>query len=81
MHGDIIKGSDEEIKHKAEHTKIPLEIIEDNIKHLRYTIFDLKLTHTRKYNEDGSVLLHQLMHVEADIVNVSYNHIYIYMCI
>jgi hypothetical protein len=31
MHGDIIKGSDEEIKHKGETTRIPLEIIEDHI--------------------------------------------------
>jgi hypothetical protein len=78
MHGDIIKGSDEEIKHKSETTKIPLEIIEDNIKHPTCISFDFETDTSKKLKEDGSVLLHQVMHVEADIIKVSYNHIYIY---
>jgi hypothetical protein len=76
MHGDIIKGSDEEIKHKSETTKIPLEIIEDNIKHPTCISFDFETDTSKKLKEDGSVLLHQVMHVEADIIKVSYNHIY-----
>jgi hypothetical protein len=76
MHGDIIKGSDEEIKHKSETTNIPLEVIEDNIKHPKYIIFDFETDTSKKIKEDGSVLLHQVMHVEADILKVSYTHIY-----
>jgi hypothetical protein len=76
MHGDIIKGSDAEIKHKSETTKIPLEVIEDNIKHPKYIIFDFETDTSKTIKEDGSVLLHQVMHVEDDIIKVSDNHIY-----
>ena len=76
MHGDIIEGSDAEIKHKSENAKIPLEVIEYNIKHPKYIMLDVE-THTIKnILEDGSVLLHQVMHVEADIIKVSDKHIY-----
>jgi hypothetical protein len=77
MHGDIIKGSDAEIKHKSETTKIPLEVIEDNIKHPKYIILDFETDTSKTIKEDGSVLLHQVMHVEDDIIKVSDNHIYI----
>ena len=40
MHGDIIEGPDAEIEHKSENDKIPLEVIEDNIKHPNYIIVD-----------------------------------------
>ena len=81
MHGDIVKGSDEEIKHTSENTKIPLYHIEDNINHPRYIIFDFEIDTSKTILEDGSVLLHQVIHVEAAIIQVSYNHIYIYIYI
>jgi hypothetical protein len=58
VHGDIIKGSDEEIKHKSETTKIPLEDIEYNIKHPKYIILDFETDTSKNIKEDGSVLLH-----------------------
>ena len=77
MHGDIIKGSDEEIKHKCHTTQISKDAIEDNIKHPKYIIFDFETDTSKKILEDGSVLLHQVMYVEVDIIKVSDNHIYI----
>ena len=83
MHGDIIiKGSDEEIKHKAEHAKLPLESIEDHIKHPRYIIIDFEIDTSKKLLEDIiKVSDTQFMHVEADIITLSdksYIYIYIY---
>ena len=49
MNVDIIKGSDEDIKHKSENAKLPLEVLEDNMLHPKYIIFDLKLTQVRTY--------------------------------
>ena len=79
MHGDIIKGSDEEIKYKSENAKITLEYIKDNIKHPKYIIVEFETDTSKKILEDGSVLLQQVMHVEADIIKVSDNHVYIYI--
>ena len=76
MHDDIIKGSDAGINHKAENTTIPSEIVEDNIKRPRSMILDFETDTRKTILEDGSVLPHQVMHVEADIIKVSANHIY-----
>ena len=48
MHGDIIKGSDDEIKPKSENAKLPFEIKEDNIKHLKYVRFDFETDASNK---------------------------------
>ena len=76
MYGDIIKGSDEEINYKLSTTTKSIDVIEDSIKHPKYIIFDFETDTSKKIYDDGSVLLHQVMHVEADIIKVSNNHIY-----
>ena len=76
MLGDSIKGSDEESNRNSENTEIPFEIINYNITHPKYIIFDFETDTSNKIMEDGSVLLHQVMHVEADIIGVSDTHIY-----
>ena len=70
MHGDIIKGSDEENNHEDANTKTTLEVIEDTIKHPRYIIFDFETDTSNNILEDGSVLLHQVMLFRVHIVLV-----------
>ena len=49
MHGDVIRGSDEEIKHQSDDTKIPLELMEDNINILNILYLLVKQTRVIKY--------------------------------
>ena len=76
MHGDIAKGSDQEIKHTSETTKIPAEIRTDNVKHPKYMIFDFETDTRNNILEDGSVLHHQVLHVEAGIIQISDHHMH-----
>ena len=75
MHCDIIKGSDAEIKHKSGNTKVPLEVIEYTITHPTSVMFDFETDTNKTMLEDGSVLRHQVMHVEADTIKVSEHRI------
>ena len=75
----LLKGLTKKLNINLKKAKLPLEYIEDNIKHPKYIIFDFETDTSKNILEDGSVLLHQVMHVEADITKVSDNHIYIYM--
>ena len=77
MHGDTIKRPHVEIKHKSENTKIPLEVVEGNIKHPKYIVLDFETGTSNIILEDDSVLLHQVMRVEADVIQNSDNHRYI----
>ena len=79
MHGAMLKGSDAEANYKSEDISIQLDILEDNIQHPSHMVCDFETDTSKNIKEDGSVLLHQVMHPEADIINVSDNHIYIYM--
>ena len=48
-----------------------------NTKHPKYIIFGFKTDTHKNILEDGSVVLHQFMHVETDVFKVSDNQIHI----
>jgi hypothetical protein len=65
MHGDIIKGSYEEINHKSEHTKIPLEVIEDNIKYPKSIIFEFETDTIKKIRRGDEITIAGVLVREA----------------
>ena len=77
MSSVVLKGSQHEINNKIfmSNKKNVDEIIE-KIKNPKYIIFDFETDTNKKIDDIGAMLLHQVMHVEVDVLEVSDNNKY-----